>query len=48
LEDDEKGAQLSQNHAEYCMLMDREDRPEEKKEGKELKKRNLIWSYIKD
>ena len=32
------GAQLSENFAEYCMLMDREDRPEEEEEGEEPKK----------
>ena len=38
LDDDEMGAQLSENFAEYCMLMDREDRPEEEEEGEEPKK----------
>ena len=37
-DDDEMGAQLSENFAEYCMLMDREDRPEEEEEGEEPKK----------
>jgi hypothetical protein len=39
------GAQLSENFAEYCMLMDREDRPEEEEEPnlelyQKLKERN--------
>jgi|LauGreDrversion4_2_1035121.scaffolds.fasta_scaffold69088_4 hypothetical protein len=33
------GAQLSENFGEYCMLMDREDHPEEdEEEGEESKK----------
>lgn len=46
LDDDEMGAQLSENFAEYCMLMDREDRPEEEEEEpnfelyQKLKERN--------
>ena len=32
------GAQLSENFSEYCVLMDREERPEEDEETEEPKK----------